>query len=127
MVLNPRDGYSLEFVMGLLNQRVIEFYLRKRGSPFRGGYYSRGTAVLSDVPVPSLNLAGNATHLAAHAAIVKDVKEIMNLKTLLAGATGRTVNQLQRRLLSSVGSLEQRFDALWGFTGQANRIRLPGN
>ncbi|RFP77248.1 hypothetical protein DY262_17990 [Hydrogenophaga borbori] len=126
MVLNPRDGYSLEFVMGLLNQRVIEYFLRKRGSPFRGGYYSRGSAVLADVPVPALDLAGNAAHAAAHSAIVQDVRDIMALKASLARATGRAVIQLQRRLHAAVTSLEQRFDALWGFTGQVELIRLPG-
>ena len=72
MVLNPRDGYSLEFILGLLNQRAIEFYVRKRGSPFRGGYYSRGSAVLSDVPVPELDLVGNA----AQTALAKPRKKI---------------------------------------------------
>ena len=45
---NPRHGYSLYFILGLLNQRPVEFFLRERGSSFRGGYYSRGTAVMWD-------------------------------------------------------------------------------
>ncbi|PZO09390.1 MAG: hypothetical protein DCF27_05635 [Lysobacteraceae bacterium] len=126
MVLNPRDGYSLEFVMGLLNQRAIEFFLRKRGSPFRGGYYSRGSAVLADVPVPALDLVGNAAHAAAHHAIVQDVQSIVALKSSMSGASGRAVIQLQRRQQSLLSSLEQRFNALWGFTNQVQLIRLPG-
>lgn len=126
MVLNPRDGYSLEFIMGLLNQRVIEYFVRKRGSPFRGGYYSRGTAVLSDVPVPALDLLGNAAHMSAHNAIVQNVRDIMNLKSKLAAASGRAITLLQRRLQVAEDALERRFDALWGFTGQVNLIQLPG-
>lgn len=126
MVVNPQDGYSLEFIMGLLNQRAIEFFLRKRGSPFRGGYYSRGSAVLADVPVPVLDLAGNAAHIAAHDDIVRDVRTIMALKASLASASGRAVNLLQRQLHAAATSLELRFDALWGFTGQMRHIRLPG-
>lgn len=126
MVLNPRDGYSLEFIMGLLNQRAIEYFVRKRGSPFRGGYYSRGSAVLADVPVPALDLAGNAAHVSSHDAIVQNVRAIMDLKSRLAVATGRTVTQLQRRLQVAEAALEQRFDALWGFTGQVKLISLPG-
>ncbi len=126
MVLNPRDGYSLEFIMGLLNQRAIEFFVRKRGSPFRGGYYSRGSAVLADVPVPLLDLDSNPAHISAHDAIVQNVRDIIDLKSRLAAATGRAVTQLQRRLQSAEATLEQRFDALWGFTGQVRLISLPG-
>jgi len=126
MILNPRDGYSLEFVMGLLNQRAIEYFVRKRGSPFGGGYYSRGSAVLADVPVPALDLPGNASHVRAHDEIVQNVGDIVQLKSRLATATGRAVTQLQRHLQVAESELERRFDALWGFTGQVKRIRLPG-
>jgi hypothetical protein len=112
MVLNPREGYSLEFIMGLLNQRAIEYFVRKRGSPFRGGYYSRGSAVLADVPVPVLDLPGNAAHVRAHDEIVQNVRDIVQLKSKLATAAGRGVNQLQRRLQTAECELERRFDAL---------------
>ncbi|MCA8109228.1 Eco57I restriction-modification methylase domain-containing protein [Burkholderia sp. AU36459] len=126
MVLNPRDGYSLEFIMGLLNQRAIEYFVRKRGSPFRGGYYSRGSAVLADVPVPALDLTNDATHIGAHEAIVQNVREIMDLKSKLAVATGRLVTQFQRRLHAAEENLERRFNALWGFSDQVKLINLPG-
>ena len=126
MVLNPRDGYSLEFIMGLLNQRVIEYFVRKRGSPFRGGYYSRGSAVLGDVPVPILDLAGNPADKRAHDAIVDTVKDIINLKSRLAAATGRSVVQMQRKLQTAEATLELRFNALWGFNGKTRPISLPG-
>jgi len=56
VVLYPnKSGYSLDFVLALLDQTAIEFFIRKRGSPFQGGYYSRGTAVISEVPVPRID------------------------------------------------------------------------
>jgi hypothetical protein len=126
MVVNPRDGYSLEFIMGLLNQRAIEYFVRKRGSPFRGGYYSRGSAVLSDVPVPVLNLASDEAHVQIHDAIVQSVTSIMRLRSGFASASGRGLTQLQRQIQSAESELEQRFNALWGITEQAQKIRLPG-
>jgi len=126
MVLNPRDGYSLEFIMGLLNQRAIEFFVRKRGSPFRGGYYSRGSAVLDEVPVPELDLANNAAHVNTHAKIVKHVKNIIQIKSQLELATGRMLTQLERHLQVEEKALESEFNALWGFTNEVNCTRLPG-
>ena len=56
VALFARDlGYSLDFVLALLDQAPIEFFLRKRGSVFRGGYYSRGTDVIGETPVPQLD------------------------------------------------------------------------
>ncbi|MFF2088179.1 Eco57I restriction-modification methylase domain-containing protein [Nocardia sp. NPDC058176] len=47
--------YSLDFVLALLDQPEIEMFLRKRGSPFRGGYYARGSDVIAAVPLPRLD------------------------------------------------------------------------
>ncbi len=105
--------------MGLLNQRAIEYFVRKRGSPFRGGYYSRGSAVLSDVPVPELDLVGNFAHVSAHDAIVQNVRDIMDLKSKLAAASGRTVTQLQRRLQVAQDALEKAFRCVVGICGSS--------
>jgi hypothetical protein len=59
------SGYSLDFVLALLDQTPIEFYLRKRGSAFRGGYVSRGTDVIEEVPVPNLDF-GNEVDRTFH-------------------------------------------------------------
>ena len=126
MILNPRDGYSLEFIMGLLNQRPLEYFLRKRGSPFRGGYYSRGSAVLADVPVPKLDLTNNVSHIRAHDEIVHKVRHIMRLKPQLDAATGRASTRLHRQLQMAESELEQQFNALWRFSDQVDLIRLPG-
>ena len=65
-------------------------------------------------------------HQAAHAAIVRDVQEIRTLKAALARASGRQVTLLERQLSAVVSSLQERFDALWGFSTQMQHIRLPG-
>lgn len=73
---NP--DYSLEFVLALLDQPEIEFFLTKRGSPFRGGFYSRGTDVIADVPVPRLDFS-NPEHVAFHDAVREDMVELREL------------------------------------------------
>ena len=57
VALYPNSStYSLDFILGLLDQVPIEFFLRKSGSPFQGGYYSRGTSVIKEVPAPKLDI-----------------------------------------------------------------------
>lgn len=126
MLLNPKEGYALEFFLGLLNQRAIEFFLRKRGSPFRGGYYSRGTAVMADVPIPILDLKNNTQDIAIHNDIVLDVRRMQLAKQGLATAAGRSVTILEREIAALEISLKNRFNILWGFTTEVDNLTLPG-
>ena len=62
MIQNLSCAHPIEWqiftrlILALLDQAPNEFFLRKRGSPFRGGYFARGTDVIGDVPVPKLDL-----------------------------------------------------------------------
>jgi type I restriction-modification system DNA methylase subunit len=125
-LLNPRKGYSLEFFLGLLNQRPIEFFARKRGSPFAGGWFARGSAVLNDVPVPNLDIAENTDHKASHDAIVEDVRALIKTQQLLQTASGRSQHSLEIRRANSLKSLEAKFNELWGFSDETQKLVLPG-
>ena len=55
IVLKP--GYSPEFVLSLLNSRLLDWYLHQVSSPFRGGYYSYESRFIGQLPIysPDLN------------------------------------------------------------------------
>ena len=125
-IMNPREGYALEFILGFLNQRAVEFFARKRGSPFRGGFYSRGSAVLNDAPVPRLDIKGNALHKKAHDDIVKDVCELITISEELLTAVGRKQTILVSRREALLRELELKFNALWEFKHEVNDLILPG-
>jgi type I restriction-modification system DNA methylase subunit len=125
-VLNPKNGYALEFFLGLLNQRAIEFFCRKRGSPFGGGWYARGSAVLDDIPVPILDIAGNPSDKQKHDAIVKDVQSIIHIQQQIQTASGRSHAALVIRRASLLSALESKFNALWGLTDEVRSLVLPG-
>jgi hypothetical protein len=125
-IVNPQRGYSLEFILALLNQKAIEFFVRKRGSPFGNGYFGRGSAVVVDVPIPTLDLAGNPAHIAAHSAIVADVNQMIKVRQELLKSVGRKRSQLETRRVALLASLDSRFDALWGFTDEVDNLTLPG-
>jgi hypothetical protein len=124
-IMNPRMGYSLEFLLALLNHRTSEFFLRKRGSPFRGGYYSRGSAVVSDLPVPRLDF-GNSTTLGLHNEIVRLTRELISLRDRSRAAVGRAREDAGRDESRLRRELKLQFDQLWEFEGADERISLPG-
>ena len=124
-ISNPRNGYSLEFILALLNQRVSEFYLRKRGSPFRGGYYSRGTAVVADLPVPIIDFKD--PHKAAiHDNITLLTRKLIKIQENLLSAIGRKQVQMERKRAAVIVNLNVEFDKIWNFGGQESHLRLPG-
>jgi len=124
-ISNPCNGYSLEFILALLNQRVVEFFMRKRGSPFRGGYYSRGSAVVSDLPVPRLDF-GRADHQQLHNEIVRLVNELIVEKEQLTTAAGRNREAITRNIVTLQNEIKAQFDHLWDFEGYDQQLVLPG-
>ena len=123
-LLNPVGGYSLEFIIGLLNQKAVEFFLRKRGSPFDGGWYSRGSAVISDVPVPFIDILNNNRHKIVHDEIADTVKTIMKTKKAIQSSSGRDIQILTNEYQDLIKSLESKFNVLWGIKDEFNNLSI---
>lgn len=124
-ITNPRDGYTIEFLLALLHQRAIEYFLRKRGSPFRGGYYSRGSAVVSDCPVPILDFS-NPAHSALMRTITCLVRQTIWIQNKLPSSAGRSRERLEQQLLDLKDKVKAQFDLIWSFNGLDMSIMLPG-
>ncbi|MED1785193.1 Eco57I restriction-modification methylase domain-containing protein [Brevibacillus fortis] len=125
-ISTPRDGYSLEFILALLNQNVVEFFMRKRGSPFGGGYYSRGSAVVSDLPVPRLDF-DRPDHQQLHNDIIRLVNQLIVDKEQLTTAAGRNRESITRNIAALQNEIKAQFDHLWDFQGYDQQLVLPGS
>ncbi len=112
-IASPRGGYSLEFILALLNQPTAEFFLRKRGSPFRGGYFSRGSAVVADLPVPKVDF-GDAESVKAHDGITADTRVLISVCMSLQSAVGRERERLEQKSQALQAQIGSRFRSLWG-------------
>jgi type I restriction-modification system DNA methylase subunit len=123
---NPNDGYSLYFILGLLNQHAIEFYIRKRGSSFRGGYYSRGTAVISEVPVPVIDFE-NGQQKELHGIITELVKNRIVTENTLISATGREHAMLVQQKDNLDQNIAEHFNKLWNLSTAEKTVRLRGS
>lgn len=113
-ILNPRQGYDLMFILALLNQDPVEFYARKRGSPFHGGWFARGSAVVSDIPAPLIDHSTNNPRKQAHDRICELTRDLMRLMKKRAGAVGRDFDKWQRDVQVLESGIEKEFNTLWG-------------
>jgi len=106
----------LEFILAALNQRAVEFFLRKQGSPFRGGYYSRGSAVVSDLPIPKIDFT-NPTQAKAHKQITALAKLTVKLESALPGLAGRRRVAALKDIAVLGADIRKEFETFWSFGG----------
>lgn len=116
VALFPRDsGYGLDFVLGLLAQPYIEMFLRKRGSPFRGGFFARGTDVITSVPVPALDFT-DSNDRAFHDVIVAKVCNLRELTLSLSNSSQRQRDIIERKIKLEEAALQGVFLRRWGLS-----------
>jgi type I restriction-modification system DNA methylase subunit len=65
------NNFSIEGIMGVLNSKLLQFYLQRTASLKAGGYYSYSSKVLNNIPLPSKETDEIAT-------VVKSVIELNN-------------------------------------------------
>ena len=121
-----RSPYSLYFILALLNHKAVEYFCRKRGSPFRGGWYARGTAVLKEIPVPNVQLAPAN----ARSQLYSSVVEMCQTLCRLGGAADKADSTVERtRLERQMNALKREMDSaistLYGVSDIIDRIELP--
>ncbi len=98
IILNSTDERLYKLVLGILNSSVTRLYVSSVGSAFRGGFYAFGKNSLSGLPLPDLQLEGEAAK-----EIVKLVSKRESLKNSDSALT------LEREINRAVGRL-------YGFT-----------
>jgi type I restriction-modification system DNA methylase subunit len=126
-ILRPKHGFSLEFILALLHQKPIEFFARKRGSPFGGGWFARGSAVVSDIPIPAMDLSGNTDHQQIHNTIKENVEKIVEITAQFSNASPKQKIILTRQKQKLLEDNKDYFYQLWGLDkASTESIDLPG-
>lgn len=126
-----RDGerktpYDLYFLHALLNHKAVEFFCRKRGSPFRGGWFARGTAVLKEIPIPNIDLTTDNPRSRLYREIVAANERLhticRNLETAIS-ASDRS--RLERQMRAVKSQMDSQISQLYGIAAIIDQIELP--
>lgn len=125
-ISNPKHGYSIFFILGLLNFKGIEYYCRKRGSPFRGGWFARGTAAIWDVPVPIVDLERPSPRKDLHDEIVVEVKRVIDMlgEAEGQGFSGRRMELHRRNFSAAKRKIDRNLSILYGLEGFIDELTL---
>lgn len=124
---NPQSSpYDLFFIHALLNHKVIEYFCRKRGSPFRGGWFSRGTAVLKEIPIPNIDTTVDNVRVQLYRDIIQANQNLHSICRELSTTTSQANRgRLERQQRSVKSDMDAMINQLYQIEHIIEQIELP--
>jgi type I restriction-modification system DNA methylase subunit len=124
---NPeeRSAYNLYFILAILNHKAIEYFCRKRGSPFAGGWYSRGTAVLEEILVPVIDFETKDERLWNYRTITSTCRELCRMYPVAERASGSKKIAMKKKISRMRSGMDRRISELYGIGDIIDNIELP--
>ncbi|MCL5966985.1 MAG: Eco57I restriction-modification methylase domain-containing protein [Deltaproteobacteria bacterium] len=114
--------YSREYVLGLLNSRLLEWIIRQSATRMRGGYFSFEARFIRGLPIRTIDFSDPADK-ARHDRMVALVEQMLTLNKQLAAAnTDHEKTVLQRQIDATDRQIDQLVYELYGLTDEEIRI-----
>ena len=104
----PDVNLSYQYLLGILNSRVLSFFLRQISTPFRGGYIALNRQYIEQLPIRTINFDDPAD-VARHDKMVALVERMLDLHKKLAAATIPADKTLYQRQIEAT---DRQIDAL---------------
>ena len=113
-----KQRYSREYILGILNSRLMDWIHHKTATQMRGGWYSYESRFIRDLPIRVIDLA-DKTEKAAHDRIVKLVDSMLALHKQLAAAKSAAQKAiLQRQIEATDAEIDRLVYDLYGLTAK---------
>jgi type I restriction-modification system DNA methylase subunit len=111
-VINPRENYKqqIAFLLGLLNSKVSEFYIKQISTYLRGKYYRYIKQYLEQLPIKGLETQDQSTSMQ----ISRNVIKILECTDHI-----RSINEKMQGFPTSY------FENDWNFDKLANLVKVP--
>ncbi|MBN2580530.1 MAG: Eco57I restriction-modification methylase domain-containing protein [Pirellulales bacterium] len=104
------------YVLGLLNSKVLDFYLKNISTVLRGGYFRYFTQYIENLPVPRINFADRKDK-ARHDRMVRLVETMLMLnKKLSVVRTGHDKTAIRRQIDATDRQIDRLVYELYGLT-----------
>jgi type I restriction-modification system DNA methylase subunit len=114
--------YSTKYVLGLLNSKLLEWFLRQSATQMRGGYYSYESRFIRNLPIRTIALS-NPTDKARHDKMVELVERMISLHNeLTAAKTPDEKTRIQRQIDATDQQIDQLVYDLYGLTEKEVQI-----
>lgn len=111
-------SYSWEYILGLLNSKVLEFYLKKSSTSMRGGYYSFESRFICNLPIKIIENS-QVAEKQKHDLIVNLVQQMLSLHEQLNQAhTPPAKKRIQQQITGTDRQINQLVYELYELTDE---------
>jgi type I restriction-modification system DNA methylase subunit len=118
--------HSREYILGLLNSKLLEWMIRHSATQMRGGYYSYESRFIRNLPIRVINFSGSADK-SRHDKMVDLVKKMLDLhKQLALVKTPDDKTRLQRQIDATDQQIDNLAYELYGLTEKEIQIVEDG-
>ena len=116
IILKDITNISYKYLLGLLNSKLLDYYLKKVSSPFQGGYFAFNKQYIELLPIRTLTFS-DPSEKAAHDKMVSLVERMLELhRRLPLARTPQEKEMLQRDIESTDQTIDALVYQLYGLT-----------
>jgi hypothetical protein len=116
ITIKPNSPESMKFILGLLNSRVLDFFLKRVSTPMQGGYFRYFTQFVERLPIRPIDFTLPADK-AAHDRIVSLVERMLELHKQLAAVKGESdKTAIERQIAATDSEIDRLVYELYGLT-----------
>ena len=113
--------YHPFYILALLNSNVLDFFIKRTSTTFRGGYYSFGKQYIENVPIRSIDFS-SPKEKKLHDDVVKLVNVMLDLRKREQKATGHELEQIKRQIEKTDREIDERVYELYGIAENEKKI-----
>ncbi len=118
--------YSREYILGLLNSKLLEWFIHQSATQMRGGYYSYESRFIRHLPICTIDFSDPAD-TARHDRMVELVDSMLKLhKDLQATKTDHEKSLIKRQIDATDKHIDQLVYELYGLMEKEIRIVEEG-
>jgi hypothetical protein len=109
---------SPKYILGLLNSKLLDFYLKNISTTMRGGFFRYFTQFIEQLPMRCINVSDHIDK-ACHDQMVKLVEQMLSLhKQLVTAKTPDEKTRIQRQIDATDHQIDHFIYDLYGLTTQ---------
>jgi hypothetical protein len=122
ITLKSDFGLSPKYILGLLNSKLLEFYLKRISTPMQNGFFRFFTQFIEKLPIYPIDFS-DSREKAVHGRLVSLVEQMLDLhKRLLSTRTPQEKEMLSRQVAATDQSIDKLVYQLYGLTEEEIKI-----
>jgi type I restriction-modification system DNA methylase subunit len=120
-ILIDNDKVSLHYLTALLNSTLLDFYLKRITTNFRGGYFAANKQFIERLPIRIIDF-NNTKEKGLHDDLVKLVDVMLDLRKREHKAESHELELLKRQIEKTDREIDERVYELYGITEKEKEV-----